>query len=167
MACTLCTENWKVASLATPWQLVRIPWLPSESPASNTGSASANSHWASHTPCLRRNIKCKLISKLRLKMAQYILNRLRYFSGIALWDKPCWKVEIWGTFQDVSFRPHFYESQLFQTNNLRLSSVQFHSWNIFRTSWTQPTTEEEFAIESVSIAARMWLKFWGPVECSS
>ena len=49
--------------------------------------------------------------------------------------------------------PIFLNLNYFRQNIWRLSSVQFHFWYIFRTSWTQLTAAEGFTIESVSIQA--------------
>ena len=56
-----------------------------------------------------------------------------------------------GIYQNDSLKPHFSESQYFRQNIYPLSSFTFDL--CLGTSWTQPTAEEEFTIESVSIYA--------------
>ena len=77
-------------------------------------------------------------------------------SPIALWVKPCWKVEIEEFSKMFPSGPIFMNLNYFRQNIWRLSSVQFHFWCIFGTSWTHLTAEEEFTIESVSIQAGCW-----------
>ena len=71
----------------------------------------------------------------------------------ALWVKLCWKVVIGGFIKMIPSGPIFPNLNYFRQNIWRLSSVQFHFWHIFGTSWTQPTAAEGFTIESVSIQA--------------
>ena len=75
---------------------------------------------------------------------------------IALWVKPCWKMEIEEFTKFFPSGPTFMNLNYFRQNIWRLSSVQFHFWCIFGTSWTHLTAEEEFTIESVSIQAGCW-----------
>ena len=80
----------------------------------------------------------------------------------ALWVKHCWKVEIEELTKMFPSGPIFMNLNYFRQNIWRLSSVQFHFWYIFGTSWTQPTAGEGFTIESVSIQAgcwRIWINF--------
>ena len=64
----------------------------------------------------------------------------------ALWVKPCWKVEIEEISKMFPSGPIFTNLNHFRQNIWRLSSVQFHFWYLFRTSWTQPTAEEGITI---------------------
>ena len=47
----------------------------------------------------------------------------------------------------------FPPGPIFMNPNYRILEVQFHFWYILGTSWTQPTAEEGFTLESVSIQA--------------
>ena len=69
----------------------------------------------------------------------------------ALWVKLCWKVVIGGFTKMIPSGPIFLNLNYFRHNIWRLSSVQFHFWYIFGTSWSQLTAEEGFTMESVSI----------------
>ena len=73
------------------------------------------------------------------------------FCHIALWVKLCWNVVIGGFTKMIPTGPIFLNLNYFRQNIWRFSSVQFHFWHIFGTSWTQPTAAEGFTIESVTI----------------
>ena len=72
---------------------------------------------------------------------------------IALWVKPCWKVDIEEFSNMFPSGPIFMYPIYFRQNIWRFSSVQFHFCYIFGTSWTQPNAEERLTIELVSIQA--------------
>ena len=71
----------------------------------------------------------------------------------ALWVKLCWRVVIGGFTKMIPSGSIFLNLNYFIKNVWRSSSVQFHFWHIFGTSWTQPTAAEGFTIESVTVQA--------------
>ena len=70
----------------------------------------------------------------------------------ALCGYPLLKLEIRDSCQISTAAAIFFHYNYFRQTIWRLASVQFHFWYIYLgTSWTQPTAEEGFTIESVSI----------------
>ena len=89
----------------------------------------------------------------RVLLLQFLRPRSKPKLANALWVKPCWKVELEEFTKIFLSGPIFMNLNYFRQNIWRLSSVQFHFWYVFGTSRTQPTAEEGFRIESVSIQA--------------
>ena len=69
-------------------------------------------------------------------------NHIQIQASNALWVKLCWKVVLGGFTKMIPSGPIFLNLNYFRKNIWRLSSVQFHFWYIFGTSWTQPKAAE-------------------------
>ena len=76
-------------------------------------------------------------------------------------------VEKW----NVSLRPHFYQSKLFQKKYLKIVlcpvSLLIYSWGLVEHSQLQKKNLRYNKFQFKQAAGRIWIKFWGPVECSS
>ena len=100
-----------------------------------------------------RSVLQSLAKKNQVKILHLVTSKYLFISWFynTLWVKLCWKVVIGGFTKMISLGPIFLN--LKRQIIWRSSSVQFHFWHIFGTSWTQPTAAEAFTIESVSIQA--------------
>ena len=114
------------------WQCVALKWFNNKT------------YWK--TVYIELNWTLKNHPQQWFKLGEYVWHS-------ALWVKLCWRVVIGGFTKMIPSGPIFRNLNYFRQNIWRLSSVQFHFWYIFGTSWTQPTTAEAFTIESVSIQA--------------